>query len=343
MPAEGNWFSPNKLPTGEIFDNQGNEDRQNFLKKSQLKDGNNLTDNDYGISSSDWYQTFPYRFIVFKDETNVTPHPFYIYSLPIPPEQFVIKPIYASDAIATMGGVIEECSKVTFWQIIMSGLMPLAVNRSTANDDTNVFPDYANPAKNFRDTISTTGLITSVASSLAGPLMSVFGTSANVANSDNVLQGMEAAIEPHLPYSESAVNENNNGYSEIYDMQRFFLAYEYIKSRQNKEDDSTYTLFFENIKDNQRFRVIPNQTDFIKTSKTPYGYRYQIVLKGWELQDVTFGDKQQLAQDRFQNDLKYVSTLSATQILNGVTRATRAIAKISNGDLSTFAPTPSIL
>ena len=337
MPEQGDPFGKKSITQGDTFSNDSTDEQQLFLESSGLRNS--------GIDSSTWYQTFPYRFVIMKDENGGQgPDNFYVYSLPIPPEQLVIKPVYASDTVATMGGVIEECSEVTFWQIIMSGLMPLSVNRSIGEDDSR--PDYANPAKNFRDTMNTTGLLTGIASSLTGPLLSAGGTIASVTaagNSGDPISALEAIVEPHLPYTESAVSEDNNGYSEIYAMQRFFQSYEHIKSRQNKSDNSTYTLFFENVKDNQRFRVIPKQTDFIRTSKTPYGYRYQIVLQGWKLDNVATSNIQNSAQDRFAHDLKSVSTLSFTELLNAVKRVSAAMSKISNGDLSTFAPTPPVL
>lgn len=279
-------------------------------------------------SAKNWFQAFPYRFIVQKNDDD-----FYIYSLPIPPEQIITKPIYASDAVATMGGVIEECSSVTFWQIMMSGLMPLAVNRNS----------YKVPATEFRETINSVGLLTGIASSLLGPAQSALSTISNVSNATSISEGLNAVLNPPLVYSESAVNQENNGYSEIYDMQRFFLAYERVKSRQDIKSNETYTLFFENVKDNQRFRVIPKQTDFMKTAKTPFGYRYQIALQGWKLADVSAENVSDLAQNRFKTDLKTVSTLTATQILNAAKNVLKTFKKIKSGDLSPFGTLPPVV
>ena len=297
------------------------------------------------IEPTNWYKTYPYRFVVMQGDK-----PLVTYALPIPPEMITVRPVYASDAIATMGGVIEECSAVTFWQIAMSGTMPHGVLRAVN--------DVGNPATTFREALSTTGLVTSILSGIAQPAMSLLAKGQNMVDSFSngfggsaIADSALAALQPAIPYSQSGVgpvsdgSATSNGYVEIHRMQKFFLWYEKVKSRfasnTDNLDGTQLSLYFENLKDGQRFRVIPKQTDFMKSAAGPYTYKYQIVLTAWEIQPASSTSGQ--AVDRYKNDLKTVNTLTATAILTGVKSAASTLKKGWTDPIGTFTSFPRAL
>jgi hypothetical protein len=293
----------------------------------------------YGeIKGNNWYKTYPYRFVI-----QINNAAWMTYALPIPPEMLSVRPVYASDAVPTMGGVIEECSPVTFWQIAMAGTMPHGVKRESTATDV--------PASVFRDALSTTGLVTSVISGIAQPAMSLLAKGQNIYDAASngwktgVTGGLLAALQPAIPYSASSVNDVNNGYVEIHRMQKFFLFYEKAKSRfsSTNTDGSQMTLIFENIKDGQKFRVIPKQTDFTKTAASPYTYKYNIILLAWNISYPGAGKNEEVNRFGKDGDLQTVNTLTVESMKTGIKNASSFLKKGFTKPLGTFFSVPPVL
>jgi hypothetical protein len=108
------------------------------------------------------------------------------FTLPIPPQTYVINPIFASQVTPTFGGVVEEDSPPTFWNIAMSGTFGTAIS---ANVDQ--MQKRERMAKRFRSVTKTTGLL----NGLSQELQSTIGSLASTANAvesagEAVVQGV---------------------------------------------------------------------------------------------------------------------------------------------------------
>lgn len=280
------------------------------------------------FSGDNWYQVFAYQFVVQEDTptTNIStllPDPsdtkktFY-YTLPIPPQAYTAEMVTASQASATLGGVVEETGSNVFWMIQMSGTTGTAITRR--NGDETVRKETATV---FRDKISTTGLLSAPmagiqqAISKVGGVLSRLADSVEAANEGNVggaLGGLtsaaQAALLPNVPYAGSAVNQDSNGFTEAMEMQRFFYAYS-----KAKEKNPNLNLYFRNYKTGQQWRCIIQNPKFQQSVQEPMLIRYAITLKAWDVSPITNAQK---PFDRFgpNGDLKEVLTISASTMAN---------------------------
>jgi hypothetical protein len=264
------------------------------------------------FTGEDWYKVFAYQFIVEGG-----PEKFY-YTLPIPPQSYVVKQVTASQATATLGGVVEETGSNVFWLISMSGTTGTAISRAAGDEDLR-----KEVATQFRDKISTTGL-------LSGPLAGVqqaiskvggvLGKSIDILDSakDGDIVGavsgtastVNAALLPNIPYNASAVTQDSNGFTEALEMQRFFFAYS-----KAKEQNPNLRMVFRNYKTGQEWRCILQDPQFQQSVQNPMLIRYNINLKAWDVKSVSESQK---AIDRFgpNGDLKEVVTISPTTMKN---------------------------
>jgi len=260
------------------------------------------------VKGEDWYKTFPYQFVVrhgvsfqqnFLSETkdpNNDSAGLYYYTLPIPPQQISKKPIFASRATATVGGVVEETSPVTFWMIHMTGTTGIGVSR--ADGDTQQRKEVANI---FRDKITTTGLLSGIFAGANQAISKIGGVADQalafkdaVTGDGNLLQKAGAAaksvtgalntvLTPPLPYSGSAVSQKSNGFTEMEELVKFFYMYSRLKS----SSPSDFELFFVDYKTDQRWRVIIKDFNVQKHSQSPFLYRYNITLQAWDIRSST--------------------------------------------------------
>ena len=122
------------------------------LAKDILSDLSNIQPGGtpWDIDGEDWYKVYSYQFVITdskafgsfgnKDEI--------IYTLPIPPQSMSVRMIPASQATATIGGVVEETNANVFWSLNMSGTTGIAVSRIGTGANR-----HEEMAKVFRDNV----------------------------------------------------------------------------------------------------------------------------------------------------------------------------------------------
>ena len=274
-------------------------------------------------TGQDWSKIYGYQFIVsfvddIKDNSGKVD---YIYTLPIPPQTFNIRMIPASQATPTLGGVVEETRANTFWLISMSGTTGIAVSRKADDIDSRT-----SMATKFRDTISTTGLLSGALAGINSAISKIAGAGDALVDagksvmSGNSVTGIPAALEgvvgsfndvflPSIPYSASAVSQKSNGYTEIQELHRFLYTYSLLKSR----TPSQSKLRFRCYKTSQIWDCIIQDFNIQQSAQNPFLYRYTISLKGWNVKDADTKDNGK-AFDRFgpQGDLKAVNLVNPT-------------------------------
>jgi hypothetical protein len=140
-----------------------------------------------------WHQVFPYQFMIMQkaadtqDSANkyygvsgatgkaITETALAIYTLPIPPQSVNVRMVSASQVTPTIGGVVEETSANTFWDITLSGTTGIAVGKkgdvaaqlagtgsggwsgALAQIKSALFGEPPKTASKFREVIKTTG------------------------------------------------------------------------------------------------------------------------------------------------------------------------------------------
>jgi hypothetical protein len=305
----------------------------------------------------DWYKVFPYQLVIVKyrdipppglgtaqaydlgngDMQTVTDQKAidtnYVFTLPIPPEMLSVSTVSSSEATATLGGVVEETTETTFWNIQLSGTTGMAIGYTKNSNSIGM-------ADSFRSALSTTGLLAGAKSSIAqavGGLGTIVDAGIDafqdITDPDNgsvvgvagaafggLANVLAAASLPKLPYFSSAVDGTSNGFTIIKDLKNVFEYYSAYK----EESPQLYDLFFINQKDNEVYQVIlSGGIQVQKNAKEPYLYRYSFTLKGWEKSsmDQSIFQLTKTSIDRFKTDLKTVNTfntVSLSQTMNNI-------------------------
>jgi hypothetical protein len=287
------------------------------------------------ITGANWYQVYGYQFQV--DAYGVK----YYFTLPIPPQTISISPVIPSKITPTMGGVVEEHSAVTFWQINMAGTTGVGVSRRDGDELNRKYM-----AGQFREILSTTGLLAGKFNELnksinkiGGLIDGAINTVTNFTEAKNPLDAISAvsggvvgtvnnALLPPLPYSSSAVKQESNGFTEAQELQRFFYAYQKLKA----DAPGNVSLHFVNYKTNQKWRVAVKNFSLQQSANEPMLYKYSISLQGWDCVAPSEEPGLEKAFDRFApgGDLSSVNTmgLSASGKVGAAVSAAKKALKI---------------
>lgn len=270
---------------------------ESYIEELSSKNGQAWT-----FKGSDWYKIFGYQFVVQVLDEDGNSIDELIYTLPIPPQSISIRMIPASQATATFGGVVEETSENVFWLMNLVGTTGIAVSRQETGSKKRF-----KMAKQFRDSISTTGLLSGALAGVNAAISKIGGAAdalidmgkavadGDVAGATGGLVGaFNTAFLPALPYAASSVDQDTNGYTEIQELHRFLYTYSKLKSKQPK----TFQLKFRCYKTNQEWTCILQDFNIQQSAQNPMLYRYNIALKGWGVTEPAKGDDS-AAFDRF--------------------------------------------
>lgn len=281
------------------------------------------------IAPDNWYKVFPYQFVVLKDGAE-----FAWYTLPIPPQALVTKMIPASQATATVGGVVEETSANVFWAINLMGTTGIAIGRNSGDKKKRQMV-----AEKFRERLETTGAFAGTFQNLGNITNKIGGTvqaGLNIASAagsgsisgvmSGISGGIQNALLPSTPFAGSAVNKKTNGFSEIQEIHRFLLVYSRLKGAY----PGTYSLEFRNWKTSQKWNCVVQDFTIQQNATNPHLYRYNIQLKCWDVWDVNEATGQEESgSDRFGpgGDLSSVNTLSGKKAIEGLQKVTAKLGK----------------
>lgn len=238
------------------------------------------------------------------------------FTLPIPPQSLVVKPVIPSRVTATLGGIVEESSQVKFWITNMSGTTGTSISRLEKD-----VISRNTMATKFRDALETTGL-------LAGAIPKVNDIVNKIGNiADGLLENgfspsgltgvLNDALTPSLPYSKSAVDNKSNGFVEAQELQKFFYIYSALKARYPKK----FALMFTNFKTDQSFRCVVKDFQLLQSADSPFLFKYNISLQCWGVRTsrgLFAGTDGVMPTDRFGpgGDLSPVNTITSDQTID---------------------------
>lgn len=298
----------------------------------------------YNIDAANWYQTFPFAFEINSSAGIATCRFF----LPIPPQNYTIQDMPTSEAHATIGGVVEEVNAPVFSMITLVGTTGLSINNPTIGEGISpninfninqrknldslggrdniarrIISDTLNetfalipgqePALPYQDSGSAVNTPISDQNSIIKSLGIKADTGASGQTDGNSWWNKVGNyINPFTP-DKIPTNEFTNGWAWTQALRQFFLIYQ--RERNNNTD---LQLYFRDYKSRAAYRCVPRSVQFQQNANSPYLINYTIILKCWKLEDVTETGKAVGSINRFEGDLKDVSTTNITGVVSKV-------------------------
>jgi hypothetical protein len=257
-----------------------------------------------------WYQIWPFEIAAINAKDGKE----YIYALPIPPEAISISNMVASEATATLGGVVEETSENTFWMIQFQGTTGCAINRPEKK--------LHEPSPGFRQVKGSAGMISGALDQLENAVTGISDGIEALSDGD-LMGGLNTLAGNRLWFTRSAVSSTSNGYYEILQLHKFLQMYSVAKE---KEPDN-WKLSFRHHKMNHEWQVVLKEFRVMQSKDRPYLYQYSIAFKGWNLKNPDALEKGPV--DRFAKggDLYVANTLTITGVLSKLTNMAQTARK----------------
>lgn len=229
----------------------------------------------YKVIKSNWFTAKPYGF-KFTPRSGKAMTMF----LPIAPSNLTISTGFATNAIPTLYGTVEEHSPVRYYDITIEGTTGMApkfvhIDQKEQNLGREEFP---------------------VAQSLAGAAGGFFSKTLNLV--DKIRNTASDLISGPQPAS-TGIYINQTGYAAFHNLYRFLLKYkedvagDADSTRQRKQ----HPLTFFNYKDNNQYDVVVRNFILRRSADNPMLYFYSITLRGYNLQTVG-GEFKDLTADR---------------------------------------------
>jgi len=229
----------------------------------------------YKVIKSNWFTAKPYGF-KFSPRAGKAMTMF----LPIAPSNLTISTGFATNAIPTLYGTVEEHSPVRYYDIVIegtTGMVPrfVDVDQKEQNLGRSTFP---------------------VAQSLAGAAGGFF--SKTLALVDQIRNTASDLINGS-PAVKTGVYVNQTGYAAFHNLYRFLLKY---KQDVSADANSTvqrqqHPLTFFNYKDNNQYDVVVRGFTLRRSAENPMLYYYSIQLRGYNLRSVS-DEAKDLTADR---------------------------------------------
>ena len=270
----------NKVKSARKMDTSGKKNSsgqskkfQTSLEKGKTTEGNNFA-YDTSTSQENWYAAMPYGFQFFSRDKRKGDNPETIY-LPISPSNLNITTHYATNVITTLYGTVEEHSEQRYFDIVIEGTTGIAP-RYVQVRDVELAGGFGGKFQRGRMTAN----IESSIPSLGGFFSKTIGRINNILQKANDLLGGEE--------NTTGVDINRTGYVAFHNLYKFFLQYKRdaagIDSNAARKQ---HPLWFINYKDNNRYKCSIQRFILKRSASDPMLYNYSIILRAYEVQNVS--------------------------------------------------------
>jgi hypothetical protein len=220
-------------------------------------------------TQTNWYQALPYGF-KFVPRTGKGPVTMF---LPISPQNLTITTHYATNVITTLYGTVEEHSEQRYFDIVIEGTTGMTPKYVDINASINF-----NGRRSFK-------VADTIPSGLAGGFFSKTIGLANTA--------LNRAADALAPINNvSGVDIDKTGYLAFHNLYRFFLYYKQDAAGQSSiVQRTTQPLTFLNYKDNNKYSCAVQRFMLKRSAENPMLYNYSIVLRAYNIQDISESDQ----------------------------------------------------
>ena len=220
----------------------------------------------YDIRTENWYQALPYGFR--RHTRNGLTQSIY---LPISPENLTITTHYATNVITTLYGTVEQHSEQRYFDISIEGTTGMAP----------LYPDSFTTGGKAETSYRASFHVTDRnwgAASAGGFFASTLGRYNTIANKAQDL------ISPQV--NETGLDIYHTGYAAFHRLYKFFQEYKIdvagLESTKPRERGK-HPLIFLNYKDNNQYYCAIQRFVLRRTTNDPMLYRYNIVLRAYNL------------------------------------------------------------
>jgi hypothetical protein len=239
-------------------------------------------DDNFQITKKTWINNNGYYLIIMDDffETNrVIKVPFKkedeikssSYRFPINPESLSIKTPIATILTPTVNSVVEECSGIRFYDITISGNTGVITKKTNSKNkderQLNNIDLKLNPNKNIAGGFG------------ENAISAVKKMVTNVEKAANQLFGLEEDKIKNLINQISSTSDS--GYNRFLELSLMIRVY----YNQKKDGKTTKNLYFYSAKDNICYQVAILSFDLNRNKSSPLLYNYNIVMKGFEINE----------------------------------------------------------
>jgi hypothetical protein len=232
-------------------------------------------DKAYKTDTKSWFKTLPYGFsFTPKGDANSI-----VMFLPIGPNNLSISTHFATNAIPTLYGTVEEHSPVRYFDIAIAGTTGMAPKY--------VAPFYQSgtpPTSLGRDMFRVTIDILDVASSI--------GLFSKTINLIKQTASKATSLLDKQPTPVTGIFTNQTGYLAFHNLYKLLLWYKRDASGTDGNEGpirKKHPLQFLNYKDGNRYDVVVRSFTLTRSAENPMLYMYNIQLRGYNLTDIEKG------------------------------------------------------
>lgn len=240
----------------------------------------------YNTPASNWYKALPYG---FKFTTRYGKS--YMFYLPINPENIRITTHWGTNVVPTLYGTIEEHTEQRYFDIILSGTTGFAP-RHVASFEAGGASEKTPGRLSYANDTSGVGIDPGAAGGFFQKTIGAINQTLETVNSmaEN-FKGVQV---------QSGINPNTSGYLAFHNFYRFLLAYKSDAAGvgNSRVSRKKHPLNFVNYKDNQIYDCAVLRFDLTRDAADPMLYKYQIVLRGYNLRAPQDGAPDAKLQDR---------------------------------------------
>jgi hypothetical protein len=280
-----------------------------------LNNPNALT---YALESKNWYTAKPYGFKATRRNGSII-----TMFLPISPSNLAISTNFATNAISTLYGTVEEHSEVRYFDISIEGTTGMAP-RFAGPYEGEPAEAYPNVKKLGRSTIAIADTI------------SAGGFFAKTLNAYNQLKKKASDLVSGAPKARIGLAEENSGYVAFHNLYRFLLQYkkDAAGTAGNTGIRGSHPLTFFNYKDNNQYDVVVRNFTMKRSSDNPMLYNYSIQLRGYNIRSITSPIDEDLSQRLKDLGLNGIDSSSILGSIKSLSRAAKSIIGSAVGGIN---------
>lgn len=224
--------------------------------------------------SENWFKALPYAFQAMVDGNPK------VFFLPISPQNISVVTHFANNAIATLGGTIEEHSDVRYYDISIvgtTGFTPQYTEEMSVADASKALssPVTRGQRKSYGESGSILKNLSEYTLGFANQTVNKIQQIANIAN--DLANGKKHHV---------GVYNDTNGYIAFHRFYSFLMKYkEKIKNFNKEKQDSP--LLFISYKDGVQYSCIIQSFSLERSADNPLLYNYSIRLRAYNAKSVS--------------------------------------------------------